>query len=73
MYRSVAALERVGGDWDWIWIDAQHGDLDFREAMDLVRAAHLIARPAFVRVPSHDAGWIGKVILRSTDPKLPPP
>jgi len=62
MYPSVGALERVGGDWDWIWLDAQHGDLDFRDVMNLLRAAHLIDRPALVRVPAHDTSWMGKVL-----------
>lgn len=62
MYPSAGALERIGPDWDWIWIDAQHGDLDFRDVMNLLRAAHLINRPGLVRVPAHDAGWIGKAL-----------
>ncbi len=62
MYPSLGALERIGTDWDWIWIDAQHGDLDFREAAELVRASHFIQRPALMRVPAHDAGWISKAL-----------
>jgi len=62
MYPSVGALERTGVDWDWIWMDAQHGDLDFRDVMNLIRAAHVIERPSLVRVPAHDAAWIGKAL-----------
>lgn len=62
MYPSVGALERIGPDWDWIWLDAQHGDLDYRDVMSLIRAANLIGRPVLVRVPAHDAAWIGKVL-----------
>lgn len=62
MYPSRGALERIGPDWDWIWLDAQHGDMDFRDAADLVRVADLIDRPALVRVPAHDPGWIGKIL-----------
>lgn len=62
MYPSAGVIERIGADWDWIWIDAQHGDLDFREVVDLIRACHLIDRPSLVRVPAQDAGWIGKVL-----------
>lgn len=61
-YASPGALERIGPDWDWIWIDAQHGDLDFRETAQLLRVADLIKRPALVRVPSQDSGWIGKAL-----------
>jgi len=62
MYPSAGALERIGGDWDWLWIDAQHGDLDFREAAHLVRVSTLINRPALVRIPSQDGGWAGKLL-----------
>jgi 4-hydroxy-2-oxoheptanedioate aldolase len=61
-YSSPGALERIGPDWDWIWIDAQHGDLDFRETAHLLRVADLIQRPALVRIPGQDPGWIGKVL-----------
>ena len=61
-YPSTGALERIGPDWDWIWLDAQHGDLDFREAADLVRVCDLIHRPALVRVPAQDPGWISKIL-----------
>jgi len=62
MYPAPNILERIGLDWDWIWIDAQHGELDFRDVAALVRVCHFIQRPALVRVPAHDAGWIGKVL-----------
>lgn len=62
MYPAAGIIERIGPDWDWLWIDAQHGDIDAREAVDLVRATHLIQRPGLVRVPSHDASWIGKML-----------
>jgi 4-hydroxy-2-oxoheptanedioate aldolase len=61
-YPSPGALERIGPDWDWIWIDAQHGDLDFRDTVTLVRAGHLIGRPCLVRIAAHDPGLIGKIL-----------
>ncbi len=27
MYPACGIIERIGRDWDWIWIDAQHGEL----------------------------------------------
>ena len=62
MYPASGIAERIGPQWDWWWIDAQHGDLDFRETVEIVRSSHLTARPGLVRVPSHDAGWIGKIL-----------
>lgn len=62
MHPSPGVIERIGPDWDWIWIDAQHGDLDFREVAHLLRACQVIGRPGLVRIPAHDAGWVGKVL-----------
>lgn len=62
MYPSPGTIERIGSDWDWLWIDAQHGDLDSRDVTNLVRASHLIKVPAIVRIPSHDESWTSKVL-----------
>ena len=62
MYPSPGALERIGGDWDWIWIDGQHGELGYDQTLALVRACDLIGRPAVVRVPGHEFGPIGKTL-----------
>ncbi len=60
MYPAPGVIERIGPDWDWIWLDGQHGQLGgYTEILNLVRACNLINRPAFVRVPGHDAGAIG--------------
>jgi 4-hydroxy-2-oxoheptanedioate aldolase len=61
-YPSVGALERIGSDWDWIWIDAQHGDIDISEAAALIRSAELIDRPALVRIPAIEPAWVGKAL-----------
>lgn len=62
MYPHPGTVERLGANWDWIWIDAQHGDLDFREVVDLIRAANLVGKPVLVRPPGQDAGWISRVL-----------
>ena len=59
MYPSPGAVERIAPDWDWIWLDGQHGEIDYGEMLQLVRACDLVGRPAFVRVPGHEAGPIG--------------
>ena len=60
MYPSPGAVERIGPDWDWMWIDGQHGQMGYEQVLALVRASDLIQRPAVVRVPGHDFGTIGK-------------
>ena len=62
MYPAPGIIERIGPDWDWIWIDGQHGNLDYHDIMAAVRACSLIQRPAVVRVPGNDAGIIGKTL-----------
>jgi len=59
MYPAPGVVERIGPDWDWIWLDGQHGQIDSGEMLALVRACDLVGRPAFVRVPGHEAGPIG--------------
>ena len=62
MYPSSGALERIGPDWDWMWLDGQHGQMGYEQTLALVRASDLIQRPAVVRVPGHDFGAIGKAL-----------
>ena len=62
MWPQVGMIERIGGDWDWFWIDSQHGQLDYRDVLAAVRACNLVGRPAVVRVPGHEPGPIGKML-----------
>lgn len=59
MYSDPGVVERIGADWDWVWIDGQHGQMGYRETLALVRACNFVQRPAFVRVPWLEAGHIG--------------
>ena len=60
MYPSPGVVERIGPDWDWIWLDGQHGQLGNYDVMlSMVRACNLVGRPAMVRVPHHEFGSIG--------------
>jgi len=61
-YPSPGIIERIGPDWDWIWIDGQHGEIGPSDILALVRACDLIRRPALVRVPGHDHGAIGRAL-----------
>lgn len=59
MYPAPGIVERIGPDWDWLWLDGQHGQIGYADMLALVRACDLVQRPAFVRVPGHEAGNIG--------------
>lgn len=62
MYPAPGIIERIGLDWDWLWIDGQHGELGYGDVLAAVRAGDLVGRPSIVRVPGHEAGAIGKVL-----------
>ena len=62
MYPAAGIIERIGADWDWLWIDGQHGELGYGDVLAAVRASELVGRPAVVRVPGHEAGEIGKAL-----------
>lgn len=58
-YPAPGIIERIGGEWDWLWIDGQHGQMGYSDILNLVRAAGLVGRPTIVRTPGHEAGAIG--------------
>ena len=35
MYPAPGIIERIGGDWDFVWIDAQHGEHDYNSLIGL--------------------------------------
>ncbi|HNQ34966.1 MAG TPA: aldolase/citrate lyase family protein [bacterium] len=65
-YPVPGIIELVGRDWDWIWIDGQHGEHDYNSILGCVRACELVRRPSVVRVPSHDYGFIGLALDTNT-------
>jgi 4-hydroxy-2-oxoheptanedioate aldolase len=58
-YPAAGITERIGPDWDFIWIDGQHGQFGYKDVLDTVRACDLVKKPAMLRVPGHEAGIIG--------------
>ena len=72
MYPASGIIERIGPDWDWIWIDGQHGELGYNDILAAVRACNLIQRPALVRVPGHESGAIGLALDTGADAVMVP-
>ena len=62
IFSSPATIEMVGGQFDWVWIDAQHGLWDRTSAADALRAADLVGTHSVLRVPGHEYGIIGPFI-----------
>lgn len=61
-YPAPGIIERIGPDWDWCWIDAQHGEWDLGDVVQAVRACDLVGIFSLVRVPSHDPDVIGRAL-----------
>jgi 2-keto-3-deoxy-L-rhamnonate aldolase RhmA len=66
-YPAPGIIERIAKDWDWVWIDGQHGELEYTDILAAVRACNAADRPAVVRVPDHAYGTIGKVLDTAPD------
>ncbi len=59
---APAMIEQFGTAWDWVWIDGQHGQLDYRTILECVRVADAVNLPPVVRVPGHEYGIVGPII-----------
>ena len=62
MYPAPGIIERIGQDWDWCWIDTQHGEWGMHDAVQAVRACNLAGIFALVRVPGQDPATIGRIL-----------
>lgn len=61
-YPAPGMIEILGAGWDWVWIDGQHGQLDYRTILECVRVADGVGIAPVVRVPGHEYGIIGPMI-----------
>ena len=57
-FASPGIIELMCPGFDFVWIDAQHGEHTYRSVSDACRAADLVGCASLVRVESHDAGLI---------------
>ncbi len=72
MYPAPGIIERIGQDWDWCWIDCQHGEWGLDDAIDAARACNLVGIFSLVRVPGPEAGIIGKILDTACDAVMVP-
>jgi 4-hydroxy-2-oxoheptanedioate aldolase len=59
---AYAAETMAQAAFDWICIDMQHGIVDYRDAVGMLRAIGATDAVPFVRVPWNEPGIIGKVL-----------
>ena len=52
-------VERMGQGWDFVWIDAQHGQHAYDSVLQALRAAGVIGVETVIRVPGHEYGILG--------------
>ena len=52
----------LAADWDWFWVDSQHGQLSYDTLLHCVRVADLVGVPAIVRAAGHDYSQIGPIL-----------
>jgi 2-keto-3-deoxy-L-rhamnonate aldolase RhmA len=71
-YPAPGIIEQVGSEWDWIWIDGQHGQFGYQDLLAAARACNFIDRPAVIRVPGHDPGPIGLALDMAIDGVMVP-
>lgn len=58
-FPAAGIIECAGTGWDWMWIDGQHGQHDYRTMIECVRVADYCGIHPVVRVAGHEAGLIG--------------
>ena len=58
-YPSAAIIETIGALWDFVWIDGQHGQFSYDNALASVRMADLVGVDSLLRVPGQEYGVIG--------------
>jgi 2-keto-3-deoxy-L-rhamnonate aldolase RhmA len=51
-FADPGLLEMVGAEWDFVWIDLQHGLAQSSDLLNLVRACDLTGLTAFIRLPA---------------------
>lgn len=59
MYPAPGIIEGMAPGWDFVWIDAQHGEMDYRAVFHAIQAAQLTGVATIVRVPGHEPGIMG--------------
>ena len=61
-YPAPGIIECMGAGWDWLWIDGQHGQMDYQGMLQCVRTAEACGLAPIPRVSGHETGIIGPVL-----------
>lgn len=61
-YPAPGIIECMGAGWDWLWIDGQHGQMDYQSMLQCVRTAEACGLAPIPRVSGHEVGTISLVM-----------
>jgi 2-keto-3-deoxy-L-rhamnonate aldolase RhmA len=53
-YPAPGIIELMCKGWDFVWIDGQHGQLDYDAILNATRAAAAVGVDSLIRVPGHE-------------------
>lgn len=59
MYPASGIIEGMCRGWDFVWIDAQHGQHRYETVLGAIHSAHVVGVDPMVRVPSYESGTLG--------------
>jgi 4-hydroxy-2-oxoheptanedioate aldolase len=62
MYPASGIIEGMSKGWDFVWIDTQHGQMSYQDALHAMQAATASGVGTIIRVPSHEYGFIGPMM-----------
>jgi len=58
-YPAPGIIENVSREWDFLWLDGQHGQIYQDQMLSMVRTADLMGVDSLLRVPGHESDTIG--------------
>ena len=61
MYPAPGIIEGMCGGWDFVWIDGQHGEMNYNAILHAMHAAGCTQLDTLVRVPGHDHSVLGPI------------
>ena len=59
MYPAAGIVEGMCRGWDYVWVDNQHGQMDYNTSAHSLRSAGVIGINTVLRVPTHQHGLLG--------------
>ena len=62
MYPSPSSMECTAAGWDWVWVDAQHGQMDYATILYTIQIAELLGLSTIVRPSGNELNMFGPIL-----------